>query len=308
MKVIENRDKIQFSKNNYVALGSFDGLHLGHLSLIEKVINEAREKDGASMVYTFKNHPRTILNKENPPKLLMDNNTKEETLRSLGLDYLVFEEFTSEFMKLTPEEFVKNLVVNYNVKGIVVGFNYRFGFKNLGDITLLKELSGKYNYELFVLEPFTFKDIVVSSSRIRKELIDGDIVEVNHMLSRPYSISGIVTHGKKLGRTIGFPTANLKINENMLLPKTGVYYTNVLYDKKIYKGITNVGMNPTVNGKNISVETFILDFNEEIYEKEIRVSFLSYIRGEKKFNSLKELLSQLKLDEAFAKNQKLYVK
>ncbi|MGL4773603.1 MAG: bifunctional riboflavin kinase/FAD synthetase [Clostridium sp.] len=307
MRVIVDKSEIKFSKNNYVALGSFDGLHLGHLSLINKVKEVAKENEGNSMVYTFKNHPRSVIKKDNPPQLLMDNKSKEEVLEKLGVDFLYFEEFTKDFMKQTPEDFVRFLVEDLGVCGIVVGFNYRFGFKNLGDVNLLKELREKYNYNLYVMEPYEFDDIVVSSSRIREELKSGNVELVNEMLSRPISMRGIVTHGKKLGRTLGYPTANLKINPEILLPKLGVYYTNVKWNGEIYKGITSVGMNPTVNGKNITVETFILDFNEMIYDDEIVILFLKRIRDELKFDSLDELVNELKSDEEFAKREKLYV-
>ncbi|MGG7175981.1 bifunctional riboflavin kinase/FAD synthetase [Clostridium paraputrificum] len=292
---------------SYVALGSFDGLHRGHLSLVNKIVELSKEKGGTSIVYTFRNHPRTLIKSENPIKLLLDNKTKYEILKEKEVDKVYFEEFNEEYMKISPEEFVKYLCNKFNVKGIVVGFNYRFGYKNIGDVDLLKKLSDKYSYKLYVIEPCNYEGEVVSSTRIRKELSNGNIKIANEMLTRPYSLRGKVVHGKKIGRQIGFPTANVKYSENLLLPELGVYYTNVKWNNKIYKGITSVGKNPTVNGKNITLETYILDFNHEIYGEEITVYFITKIRDEEKFNSLEELINEIEKDKKFAEKEKLYV-
>ena len=289
--------------NTYIALGSFDGLHIGHLSLIYKVVEVAKKNNGKSMVFTFKNHPKTLINKEYAPKLLMDNDRKIENLRNHQIDIVCFQEFNLEFMKMTPKEFVEFLVFKYNAKGFVVGFNYKFGYKNLGNVELLRELQNEYGYELYVMDPCKYDDEVVSSTRIRKALEDGEVLDASRMLSFPYTLSGEVIHGKRLGRTIGFPTANLKYNENFILPKIGVYYTNIKVNNNIYKGITSVGNNPTVEGKNLTIETYILGFNKDIYGEKIDISFIQKIRDEKKFNSLEELRDELKKDESFAKNK-----
>jgi riboflavin kinase/FMN adenylyltransferase len=237
------------------------------------------------------------------PKLLMDNNRKVKILRIHKVDIVCFQEFNIEFMKMTPKEFVEFLVLKYKVKGFVVGFNYKFGYKNLGNVELLKKLQNKYGYELYVMEPCTYNGEVISSTRIRKSLEDGEVLDASRMLSLPYTLSGEVIHGKKLGRTIGFPTANLKYNQNFILPKIGVYYTNIKVNNNIYKGITSVGNNPTVEGKTLTIETYILDFNKDIYGETIDISFIKKIRDEKKFNSLEDLKDQLEKDESFAKNE-----
>lgn len=302
--IIINKDlKYIQNSNNYIALGSFDGLHIGHLSLIYKVVEIAKKNNGKSMVFTFENHPKTLINKENVPKLLMDNDRKAEILRTHKVDIVCFQEFNFEFMKMTPREFVEFLVIKYNVKGFVVGFNYKFGYKNLGNVELLRKLQNEYEYELYVMEPCIYKDQVISSTRIRKSLEAGDVLHASKMLSLPYTLSGEIIHGKKLGRTIGFPTANLKYNENFILPKVGVYYTNIKVNNNIYKGITSVGKNPTVEGKYLTVETYILDFNKDIYGEKIDISFIEKIRDIKKFNGVEELKGQLEKDKAFAKNE-----
>ena len=292
---------------SYVALGSFDGLHSGHLSLVNKIIELANENKGKSIVYTFKNHPRTLIKGATPPKLLMDNESKEEILEALGVDLIYFEEFNEEYMKLTPEVFIKYLCEKFKVKGIVVGFNYRFGYKNVGNIEMLKELSTKYGYELYVMEPCNYEDEVISSTRIRNELLSGNVDKAMKMLNRPYCIKGKVVHGKKLGRAIGFPTANLDYSKEALIPKKGVYYTNVQWQGKIYKGITSVGNNPTVNGDKLTIETYILDFNNDLYGHNIKVYFIKKIRDEKKFNSIDDLVIQLKKDKYYALEEKFFV-
>ena len=275
MILINNDFKRVVQKSTYVALGSFDGIHKGHLALINKSNELSRKNDSLSMVYTFKNHPRKFINKEGAPKLLVTLHEKIRILEDLKVDLSSFVEFNKKFMELEPEEFIENLIKNYNVRGIVVGFNYRFGHKNKGDVKLLKELCDLKGLELYVIEPFTYKSEVVS--------------------------------GKKIGRTINFPTANLKNNDEIILPKIGVYYTNVEVNGEIYKGITSVGNNPTVNGKNTTVETHILNFDEDIYGKHIKLYFISKIRNEKKFNSLEELKEQLIKDKKFAEESNIKI-
>ncbi len=259
------------------------------------------------MVYTFKNHPRKFINKEGSPKLLVTLHEKIRILEDLKVDLSSFVEFNKKFMELEPEEFIENLIKNYNVRGIVVGFNYRFGHKNKGDVKLLKELCDLKGLELYVIEPFTYKSEVVSSTRIRKALSEGELEDANNMLGRYFSLNGEVVSGKKIGRTINFPTANLKNNDEIILPKIGVYYTNVEVNGEIYKGITSVGNNPTVNGKNTTVETHILNFDEDIYGKHIKLYFISKIRNEKKFNSLEELKEQLIKDKKFAEESNIKI-
>ena len=302
--IIINKDiKDIQSSNNYIALGSFDGLHIGHLSLIYKVVEIAKKNNGKSMVFTFENHPKTLIDKGSIPKLLMNNDRKVEILRSHKVDIVCFQEFNFEFMKMTPKEFVEFLLFKYNVKGFVVGFNYKFGYKNLGNVEFLKSLQSEYGYELYVMEPCTYKDEVISSTRIRKALEAGDVLDAGKMLNLPYTLSGKIIHGRQIGRTIGFPTANLKYEENFILPKTGVYYTNIMVNNNIYKGITSIGSNPTVEGKALTIETYILDFNGELYGKIVDISFIKKIRDMEKFNGVEELKSQLERDKLFAQNE-----
>lgn len=300
--IMDNKDS-----ENYVALGSFDGLHSGHLSLVKKTVQVAKEKNGKSMVFTYKNHPKTLVKPESAPKLIMDLETKLKYLEEENVDIVVLRSFTKEFMSVSAEDFIKLLCVDYNVKGIIVGFNFRFGYKNLGDVKLLEDLQGKYGYKLYVMEPYTYNGDVISSTRIRKSILEGDVKEASKMLSKPYLIKGKVIHGKKLGRTIGFPTANLEFDSKIIIPDKGVYYTNVEYNNKTYKGITSVGYNPTVNGQQLTIETYILDFDDTIYGQELKVYFIERIREEIKFNSLDELVKQIKKDGNFAKDREIVI-
>ena len=299
MLIYDNKAFDEESRNNYIALGSFDGLHLGHLSLVRKVKNLAAKNGGKSVVFTFKNHPRTFINNNNL-ELIMTNEEKLKVLECENINVVAFKDFDENIMKISPEDFVEWLCESYNVKGIVVGFNFKFGYKNLGDIELLKKFEEEYKYKLYVMEPCKIQGEIISSTTIRKELIEGNVRKAFNMLSRPYMLSGKVIDGKKLGRTIGFPTANLEIDKEKVIPKKGVYYTNVKINEKIFKGITSVGNNPTVDGQELTVETYILDFSNDIYGKEINIYFIDRIRDEIKFNNLNELIEQLKKDKKFA--------
>ncbi|SHE63496.1 bifunctional riboflavin kinase/FAD synthetase [Clostridium fallax] len=307
MIVINEDFNKKLDKNTFIALGSFDGIHLGHLSLINKVVSLAKEKDFYSMVFTFKNHPLSLIDKNKVPKLIMNNNYKLDILDSLDVDIACLRTFDKSLMELSPEDFILMLIEKYNMKGVVVGFNYRFGYKNLGDITLLKRLSEKYNFKLVVIDAFKYNSEVVSSTRIREALKDGKVEEAMKMLSKPYMVQGKVVMGRQIGREIGFPTANLELDDRYLIPKIGVYYTNIKWNNEIFKGITSIGHNPTVEGKKLTIETYILNFNKNIYNDELKLYFIERIRDEKKFNSIEDLKIQLIKDKNVAKERKIMI-
>ncbi|MGL4761401.1 MAG: bifunctional riboflavin kinase/FAD synthetase [Sarcina sp.] len=307
MILIDGDFKGNLKEKTYIALGSFDGIHKGHLTLMDELLRLSKKNKALSMVYTFKNHPLTIINSSAKPKMVMVNQQKIEVLENLGIDIVCLDEFDRELMVKEPEDFIIMLMKKFNAKGLIVGFNYRFGYKNKGDIKLLNELSLKFNFELSVMNPYKEGGKVVSSSRIRELITAGEIEMANELLTRKFILTGEIVHGKKLGRTIGFPTANLDIGENIVLPKIGVYYTNVEIDGEIFKGITSVGNNPTVNGDSITVETFILNFSKDIYGKKIKLYFIEKIREQQKFQSLDELKKQLEKDKMFAYNRKIQI-
>ncbi|MGH4119925.1 bifunctional riboflavin kinase/FAD synthetase [Clostridium sp.] len=305
MMVIEDNFKTKLKYPTYIALGNFDGLHLGHMHLINKTVELANENNTKSMICTFKNHPLSVINKDIRPKLLMNNDTKINILENTGIDIVDLFNFNKEFMKMTPEQFIKNMVNFYNAKGIVVGFNYRFGYKNLGDVEMLKTYSNILGYELCVCEAISINDEIVSSSKIRHLIAEGNITRANKLLGRAHAIIGDVIKGKQLGRTIGFPTVNLDYNKKYIIPKGGVYYTVVDYNNDLHKAITNIGYNPTVEGGKLSVETHILNFDEQIYGEVVKINFISRIRDEVKFNTIDKLKQQLSKDKEFALEQNI---
>ena len=305
MLVIKDNFKTKLKYPTYIALGSFDGIHLGHMSLVNRTVALAKENNAKSMICTFKNHPLSVINKEICPKLIMDNDTKINLLENTGIDIVNLVNFNKDFMKITPEEFIKNMVKFYNAKGIVVGFNYRFGYKNLGDVEMLKTYSTILGYKLYVCEAVSVNQEIVSSSKIRHLIAEGNITKANELLGRPHTISGKVIKGKQFGRTIGFPTVNLNYNKEYILPKGGVYYTLAEYDNNFYRAITNIGYNPTVEGGKLSVETHILNFDKKIYNEIVKIYFINRIRDEVKFNAIDELKEQLLKDKEYAVNQKI---
>lgn len=301
MLVLKDNFNKKFDCETYIALGSFDGLHLGHLKLIDKSIEISHKKNAKSMVFTFNNHPLTIINNEIAPKLLMDNDTKIEILDKLGVDIVNMVTFNKNFMQLSAEDFISEIISHYKARGFIVGFNYRFGYKNLGDVDFLVELGKKLNFEVHIVDPVNFYGEIISSSRIRNVLSDsGNIENANLMLSRPFMLQGNIIYGKQLGRKLGFPTINLDYDKRFLLPRGGVYYTNVLYKNELYRSITNIGYNPTVKNTKLGVETHIIDFNKSIYGEHVKIYFLSRIRDEKRFYSLDALTHQLERDKKYA--------
>lgn len=303
MLIYEDNFNTKLIDKTYIALGSFDGLHLGHMSLINKTLELAKLNSAKSMVFTFKNHPLTVINEEMAPRLIISNDVKSRLLQNIGIDILNFAEFNIKFMKISAEDFIYNIIKYYNAKGIVVGFNYRFGYKNLGDVELLYNLSKKLNFEVHVVKPVKIDEEIISSSKIRHLISEGDITKANYFLDRPFMLEGKVIKGKQLGRTIQFPTINLDYDKKFVLPRGGVYYTIVEYNNKQYKGITNIGYNPTVNDKKLSIETHILNFEKEIYGESVKVYFHKRIRDEKKFDSIEYLTEQLKKDKSYAEKQ-----
>jgi len=305
MLIIRDNFKTKLEYSTYIALGSFDGLHLGHMHLINRTLELAKENNSKSMICTFENHPLSVINKEICPKLIMDNETKLMLLEKTGIDIVNLAKFDKEFMNISPENFIKNMVKCYNVKGIVIGFNYRFGYKNLGDVEMLQKYSTILGYKLYVCEAISTNEEVISSSKIRHLIDEGNIIKANELLGRPHTITGKVVKGKQFGRTIGFPTVNLNYNKEFILPKGGVYYTVVEYENHLYRAITNIGYNPTVEGGKLSVETHILNFDKQVYSEMIKINFIHRIRDEVKFNTFDELKQQLVKDKEYAHMQKL---
>lgn len=307
MIILQDNFKTIINDKTCIALGSFDGLHLGHIGLINKTLELSKGSKMKSMIYTFRNHPLSIIDKNKVPKLIMDNETKLELLNKLGIDIVNLAEFNYEYMKISPENFIFNMHRCYNFKTLVVGYNFRFGYKNSGDTELLRNYSNKLGFDLEVINSVTYHNDVVSSSKIRSLINYGNVEEANKMLLSPFMLKGKVIKGRQLGRMIGFPTANLDYDDNYIIPAVGVYFTIVEFNDKKYKGITSVGFNPTVQKEksNITIETNILDFARNIYGELIKIYFISRIRNEIKFSSMDALAHQLNKDKKFVQMQNI---
>ena len=291
-------------QKSVVALGFFDGVHLGHQKLIECARSISLKESLPTLVYTFDKHPLEYLKPEFQITYIQTNDEKADKFNSLGIDIAVFEKF-SDVMNLSPREFVDEILVGrLNAHSVVCGFNFRFGKENSGDVDTLSSCLSQYGIKLYVIPPVCAEDEPISSSRIRNLLLSGEIEKANILLDEPFSISGEVVHGKHIGETMGFPTANIKLRKfSPELPK-GVYFTKTHMDDKTYISVTNIGTRPTVrDGQQESVcETHIIDFHEDVYSKTIKVDFYKKHRDETKFATLKELAEMLCEDVQASRN------
>ncbi len=301
--IFGNENETFAERTTAVGLGNFDGLHVGHMALINTLTNEARINGLHSIIYTFTKHPENILRKKLFTPLLTTVGKRIRLLEGTTLDYLYFDEFDENFSRLKPENFVREVLLDrLGARLVVAGFNYRFGYMGQGDVNLLRELGRKYNFKVIVIPPVKVDNEVVSSSAIREYVAKGDMESVFRLLGRHYSITGEVMDGKRLGRRIGFPTANLHPEEYLVMPHNGVYITKTLYNGEFYSSLTNIGLNPTFGDiARISAETHILNFDKDIYRSSIEVFFLTKLRNEKKFRNAEELSAQIRRDVQTAK-------
>lgn len=291
------------NKGSAVALGCFDGVHIGHSEIISQAVKTAREFSLCSVVWSFQAPPRNFLSGDSGQNaILTPLSEKKALIRSLGVDILVSIEFNEKIAKLSPREFFTDILIDrLNAKQIFCGFNYRFGRKGSGDIKMLEELCQEFGIVLTVIDEITVDNVTVSSSEIRACLFNGDIEKAQKMLGRPFSIKGKVTDGQHLGRKLGFPTINQDIPEGKILIKNGVYLTKVRFEGRTKYGITNIGLRPTVEGKGPICETHILGYKGNLYGKTVTVEFVKFLRSERKFNSLEELTAQVNKDIEEAK-------
>ncbi len=289
-----------------VALGTFDGLHIGHAEVLNIMKIAAQEKGLKSFVYTFSNHPKEILSPDNVPSKIMDIDEKVQIFARIDVDYLALIKFDETQIIYEPEDFVKEVLIGtLNMKHLTVGHDYRFGRKASGDVNILMALADKYGYTYEIVEPIMKNEVRVSSTLIREFLQDGRIEEANFYLGRKHFIKGLVVRGKGVGKTLGFPTANLRIKDNISTIKPGVYVTETIWKGKWFPSVTNVGYNPTFEQTGIHLETYIIGIDHEMYDEVIEVHFVKRLRDELKFNSLDELM--LAMDNDLA-NTKAYFK
>lgn len=299
MEVIVGLENLTKNYDNVcLALGTFDGIHQGHKKLIKKAVKKARETNGTSIVMSFCEHPQTVL--KNQKKAILLNNDKEKIhlLKMLGVDIHLMIHFTEEFKSMTAEEFVVKIIEGrLNAKNVFVGFNYTFGAGGSGKPDLLVSMGKKLGVGVHVVNPVKIENRVVSSTLIREYVSNGDMAKAEEYLGYPFIIIGEVVHGKKYGRKMGFPTANLKIY-NKIYPPVGIYGVEVVIEGegKVHHGVMNIGVNPTLKPGEFSVEAHILDFDRDIYDKELLVKVKKFIREERKFNSMEELKATIEND------------
>ena len=297
---VENYKEERFG--TAIALGNFDGVHLGHGEIISSMVKRSKEMQIKPSILLFNNHTRGILDGKQP-ELLTINEQKREILKNLGVEIIYMIEFNDALMKLSPEEFVQTILVDkLNVKSVTVGFDYRFGHKASGNVELLKELGNKYKFHVSIVEPIFDNKNIISSTRIRKLIRDGDIQLANQMLGRNFSILGEVISGKKRGKGLGFPTANIEKSREQIMPKSGIYLTEIIINNRKRLSVTSIGTNPTFNDNETRIETYILDFDKNIYGELVILEFIKYLRAEKKFDNINELKAQIQEDVDLAKS------
>jgi len=301
MKVYNNANLIKKHHNGVIAIGNFDGMHLGH----QKVINEAKKKAEQNKipfgVMTFEPVPVMFFNSKIKNHRINSLEQKKFQFKKFNLDFLIIIKFNKKFASLTAEKFIKKIIANKTkCKFLYISKNFKFGFKRQGTVRTLKKFEKIYSYKSLITKPYKKDNKIISSTLIRKNIMMGKIQETNSLLNREWSINGKVIKGKKLGRKIGFPTCNLRLSD-YIIPRLGVYAVNVKGSKFNKKGIANIGYRPTFNGKDLLLETNIFGINKNLYNKEIIVSFRKFIRSEKKFKNLKYLEKQIKIDIKKAK-------
>lgn len=305
MKVHYGIEKALDCRKPIVTIGTFDGMHLGHQKIIKQLIKAAKDINGETVLITFYPHPRSIINAAEPVKLLQNQNEKIAKLRALGLDHLLVLPFTSEFSKLTAVDFVKTiLMANLNCHSLVLGYDHHFGNNREGNLSFLQANATKFNLQIIEIPAKEIDAIKISSTKIRNSLIEGEIETANSFLGYPYEINGVVIHGHQLGRTIGFPTANVAVSDiNKLIPKSGVYAIKAVILSQTVFGMLNIGTNPTVqDSSSLNIEAHLFDYDRDIYGESITLQLITYIRTEQTFNSVNELTKQLKQDEIFVRN------
>lgn len=306
MKIYNSVNDFAPVKNAVVTIGTFDGVHLGHRKLIKKVCEIADSIGGETIVLTFFPHPRMVLYPdEHGLELLNTIDEKKQLLEEVGVDHLIIHPFDRNFSELSSVDFVKEILVDkIRTKKLVIGYDHHFGKKREGNFDDLVRMAPIFDFEVEKIEEEDVNDIAVSSTQVRNSLKSGDIKTAISYLGRPYTLTGKVVHGKQIGRTIGFPTANLHIPENYkLIPAEGVYVVKVEVSNEFYYGMLSIGRRPTLeqNGR-LSVEVYIMDFNRDIYDEEITLHLLEWIRGDIKFDGIEALKQQIEKDRIFTQN------
>lgn len=301
MKQLHSFDELSIIQDKIVyALGTFDGLHRGHQRVIQRAIEAANTHNGVTVLVTFDAHPKTVLCPDKVPKRLLSTSIMDDILVKMGIDYLLRLPMSEELMSMSPQSFLDALTDHLDVIAMAVGTNFTFGAKGAGTPAVMVDLLASKGIEVLVESLLPTEEGPVSSTAIRKAIEEGRMEEAAEWLGRPYQFKGIVIKGDQRGRTLGFPTVNLLLPNEMATPPDGVYANRVCVDGKWYDGVGNIGDNPTFKNQYHRCEVHLFDFDQNIYGKEVTVQFISYLRGEIKFNQLEELIEQMKVDEAQA--------
>jgi riboflavin kinase/FMN adenylyltransferase len=302
LKIFHSIQDFSTAKKTILTLGTFDGVHFGHKKILERVLQNTEIDKYESLVLTFFPHPRMVLQEKSNIKLLNTISEKIDLLEKIGIQNLVIHPFDESFSRLTAEEFVSSVLVDqFHIHKIIIGHDHRFGRNRTANIDDLIGFGKKYGFEVEQISVQEINEISVSSTKIRNALSEGNMTLANKYLGYDYFLTGTVFKGKQLGRTIGFPTANLEIKEDYkLIPKNGAYIVKSIINQETVYGIMNIGFNPTVSGESLSIEIHYFNFNSDLYDQEIAVSILHYIRPEQKFDSVDLLKAQLEKDKNFA--------
>ena len=299
MQVYHSLDDLPQFSGLVLTQGTFDGVHLGHVKVLESVVAEAKQSGLESMLLTFFPHPRLVLYpNDNPLRMLSSLDEKIQMVEACGIDHLTILPFTSEVAALSPLDFVRGVLVDkLNVSTMIVGYDHRFGKNREGSFADLLQYGEMLNFKVNEIPAGEIEHIAISSTRIRKALLSGDLALANQLLGKPYALSGKVVHGRKLGRTLGFPTANISVEDPYkLIPATGVYAVRAHLPSGIYGGALNVGYNPSIPGKGFSIEAHLFGFSADIYEIAIRLEMIAYLRPEYSFDNLEALKTQIAQD------------
>jgi len=306
MNVYQEIEEFKLAPNAVVTIGTFDGVHKGHQKILSRLGEIAKEKNGETVLLTFFPHPRMVLQPDdNDLKLITTMNERIDLLRAYGVNHLIIQPFSKEFSRMSAMEFVRDILVNkIGTKTLVIGYDHHFGRNREGSLKDLEEMASVYNYQVEEIPKQVIDDAGVSSTKIRTALLNGDIITANHLLGHDFSLSGKVVDGDKIGRSLGFPTANINIAENYkLIPKSGIYASMIKLGSGRYKGMLYIGNRPALHGKRLSIEVNIFDFNETIYNHDISVSLKELIREDMDFKTM-DLLKK-KMEEDKVKTQQV---
>lgn len=300
MQVFRSLKEVSFDKKSVLTLGTFDGIHLGHQQIISKVIEDGKAEDLRTFVLTFEPHPLSVLSKGYDIKILSTLEEKIKIFESLGIENLFVINFTKEFSQLSPKDFIEQYLVNgIGCEKIVIGYDHHFGKGRGGNVDILNESGEKNEFKTDLVDSFSVNENIISSTKIRKALLAGEVSSASEMLGRYYSFSGVVVGGDKRGRELGYPTANIQMQDkSKLLPAIGIYAVRVILSGKSHNGLLSIGSRPTFyDDGDVVTEVYIIDFNKEIYGEKITIEVVERLRGEQKFNSTEELISQMDKDK-----------